>query len=145
MPEQLLGRIIKVSSNPGELVLDPFAGSGTTLVVAKKLGRRWIGFELSKKYAGKAEERLAGTSEGEALVGSEDPVNSAPTTANGKRLAVVAPPMLRKLPPAYRTLSVTARERTLPSAPGFHESASPVEESIAATRERASLQVHDLD
>ncbi|HMF17678.1 MAG TPA: site-specific DNA-methyltransferase [Gemmataceae bacterium] len=97
MPEQLLGRIIKVSSNPGELVLDPFAGSGTTLVVAKKLGRRWIGFELSKKYAGKAEERLAGTSEGEALVGSEDPVNSAPTTANGKRLAVVAPPMLRKL------------------------------------------------
>ena len=44
MPEQLLGRIIRVSSNPGDLVLDPFAGSGTTLVVAKKLGRQWIGF-----------------------------------------------------------------------------------------------------
>ena len=39
MPEQLLGRIIRVSSNPGDVVLDPFAGSGTTLAVAKKLGR----------------------------------------------------------------------------------------------------------
>src|SRR5204862_8221084 len=42
MPEQLLGRIIRVSSNPGDVVLDPFSGSGTTLVVAKKLGRQWI-------------------------------------------------------------------------------------------------------
>ena len=53
MPEQLLGRIIRVCSNPGELVLDPFAGSGTTLVVAKKLGRRYLGFELSPNYAEK--------------------------------------------------------------------------------------------
>src|SRR5438874_9437822 len=37
-----------VSSNPGDVVLDPFAGSGTTLVVAKKLGRRWIGFEIGR-------------------------------------------------------------------------------------------------
>src|SRR6516165_6060456 len=96
MPERLLARIIMVSSNPGDLVLDPFAGSGTTLVVAKKLGRRWFGCELSKSYAGKAEDRLAGTSEGDALVGSEDPVYSAPSTANGKRLTVVAPPVLRK-------------------------------------------------
>ena len=44
MPEQLLGRIIRVSSNPGDIVLDPFAGSGTTLAVAKKLGRQldWL-------------------------------------------------------------------------------------------------------
>src|SRR2546423_7986621 len=51
MPEQLLGRIIKACSNPGETVLDPFGGSGTTLVVAKKLKRRFIGFELSQNYA----------------------------------------------------------------------------------------------
>ncbi len=43
MPEQLLGRIIKACSNPGEAVMDPFAGSGSTLVTAKKLGRRYRG------------------------------------------------------------------------------------------------------
>ena len=87
MPEQLLGRIIKVSSNPGDLVLDPFAGSGTTLVVAKKLARRWLGFELSKNYADQVRARLTATAEGDPLVGSEDPMTSAPSTANGKRLA----------------------------------------------------------
>ena len=49
MPEQLLGRIIDVSSNPGELVLDPFAGSGTTLVVAKKLGRDYLGLRVLRQ------------------------------------------------------------------------------------------------
>ena len=60
MPEQLLGRIIEACSQPGELVLDPFGGSGTTLAVAKKLGRRYLGFELSKQYAEQAQERLQG-------------------------------------------------------------------------------------
>lgn len=47
-PEPLLERIIKASSNPGDLVADFFCGSGTTLVVAEKLARRWIGCELGK-------------------------------------------------------------------------------------------------
>jgi len=47
-PEALLERIIKASSNPGDLVADFFCGSGTTLAVAEKLGRRWIGCDLSR-------------------------------------------------------------------------------------------------
>jgi len=47
-PEALLKRIILASSNPGDLVADFFCGSGTTLAVAEKLGRRWIGCDLSK-------------------------------------------------------------------------------------------------
>lgn len=86
MPEQLLGRIIKVSSNPGETVLEPFAGSGSTLVVAKKLGRRFIGFELSTNYAKRIEARLQEVSSGEALAGAADPRVSAPTTSRGKKV-----------------------------------------------------------
>ncbi|WP_419193116.1 DNA methyltransferase [Kolteria novifilia] len=84
MPEQLLGRIIRVSSNPTELVLDPFGGSGTTLAVAKKLGRQWIGSELSKEYATRIVERLAKTKPGDPLDGPEDPIASAPTTKSGR-------------------------------------------------------------
>lgn len=47
-PEALLKRIILVSSNPGDIIADFFCGSGTTLAVAEKLGRRWIGSDLSK-------------------------------------------------------------------------------------------------
>ncbi len=86
MPEQLLGRIIRACSNPDDLVLDPFAGSGTTLVVAKKLGRRWMGFELSQNYAGQAQARLDATSDGQPLEGAEEPKVSAPSTAAGKKL-----------------------------------------------------------
>jgi site-specific DNA-methyltransferase (adenine-specific) len=85
MPEQLLGRIIRVSSNPGELVLDPFSGSGTTLAVAKKLGRQWLGIELSREYAKRIKERLQGVKTGDPLTGPADPLRSAPTTSRGKR------------------------------------------------------------
>jgi DNA modification methylase len=47
-PESLLERIIKASSNPGDIVLDCFLGSGTTAAVAQKLGRRWIGADINK-------------------------------------------------------------------------------------------------
>jgi site-specific DNA-methyltransferase (adenine-specific) len=102
MPEQLLGRIIKVSSNPGDLVLDPFGGSGTTLVVAHKLGRRYIGFELSSNYAAQGQARLDATSPGDALDGAEDSTVSAPATAAGKKLReqpkIILVPAQRKEP-----------------------------------------------
>ena len=86
MPEQLLGRIIRVSSNKGDVVLDPFAGSGTTLVVAKKLGRQWLGFDLSEKYVQQATARIDAAKVGQELEGAPEPLVSAPTTANGVRL-----------------------------------------------------------
>lgn len=86
MPERLLGRIIEVSSNPGELVLDPFGGSGSTLIVAKKLGRDYLGFEFSENYAQRIRERLDATAVGQPLNGVADPKTSVPNTANGKRL-----------------------------------------------------------
>jgi site-specific DNA-methyltransferase (adenine-specific) len=86
MPEQLLGRIIRACSNEGQLVLDPFAGSGTTLAVAKKLGRCYLGFELSKRYAQQIKKRLAAISPGDPLDGAAEPLVSVPNTANGRRL-----------------------------------------------------------
>lgn len=90
MPEQLLGRILRACSHPGDLVLDPFAGSGTTLVVAKKLARRWLGFEVSSNYASQAQARLEAIQAGQPLKGTPEPSKSAPPTppddpASGKR------------------------------------------------------------
>lgn len=86
MPELILARIIRACSHPGELVLDPFTGSGTTLAVAKKLSRDWLGFELSEQYATRAMERLADTEVGEPLAGAADPLRSVPDTSKGRRL-----------------------------------------------------------
>jgi len=57
-PEALLERIIKASSNEGDIVLDAFAGSGTTLAVAEKLGRRWIGIDCGKLAIYTMQKRL---------------------------------------------------------------------------------------
>jgi site-specific DNA-methyltransferase (adenine-specific) len=81
MPEQLLGRILRACSNAVEVVLDPFGGSGTTLTVAKKLGRQWLGFELSEQYAAQINARLEAAAVGQALEGAEEPLTSAPATA----------------------------------------------------------------
>ena len=83
MPEQLLARIIRACSNDGELVFDPFAGSGTTLAVAKKLGRSYLGYEISKQYVQGAGRRLKAIQPGDELDGAENPLTSAPTTAKG--------------------------------------------------------------
>lgn len=58
-PEKLLAKIMLASSNPGDLVLDPFLGSGTTAVVAKKFGRKYVGIEQDPMYCCLAEKRLA--------------------------------------------------------------------------------------
>lgn len=65
LPEALVTRAVLACTNPGDLVLDPFTGSGTTLAVAKKHGRRYLGFELSPVYRDIAERRLAKIGESE--------------------------------------------------------------------------------
>jgi len=112
MPEQLLGRIIRASSRTGELVIDPFAGSGTTLAVAKKLGRSFLGCELSAEYAARVQTRLAGIGVGDPLDGAPEPLKSVPATAAGRRLK----------PPAQAAATRTKKkprllQKRLPLAP----------------------------
>lgn len=57
-PEKLIAKLVLASSKPGDLVLDPFAGSGTTCVVAKKLGRKFIGVEIDEEYCTWGVKRL---------------------------------------------------------------------------------------
>ncbi|MBP1531991.1 MAG: site-specific DNA-methyltransferase [Alphaproteobacteria bacterium] len=58
-PEKLIAKLILASSNEGDLVFDPFLGSGTTAVTAKKLNRRYLGIERERKYVALALKRLA--------------------------------------------------------------------------------------
>ena len=60
-PEELLRKLVLASSNENDLVVDPFSGSGTTLVVAEQLGRKWLGCDLSHEYNKWAIERLENT------------------------------------------------------------------------------------
>lgn len=80
MPEQLLGRIIRGCSNKGELVIDPFSGSSTTLTVAKKLERRFFGYELSKEYFERGTTRIDNALPGDRLEGADEPKGGAPST-----------------------------------------------------------------
>lgn len=58
-PEALLGRVLLATTNVGDIVLDPFFGTGTTGAVAQRLGRRWIGIERDPDYARAARDRIA--------------------------------------------------------------------------------------
>ncbi|MEL6113257.1 MAG: site-specific DNA-methyltransferase, partial [Pseudomonadota bacterium] len=64
-PEQLLDRLIRVGSNPGDLVLDSFLGSGTTAAVAHKMGRRYIGIEMGDHAVTHCQPRLQKVIDGE--------------------------------------------------------------------------------
>jgi modification methylase len=74
-PEALLYRVILASSAPGDVVLDPFFGTGTTGVVAKKLQRHWIGIERDPQYAWLARQRIANTPPGDLDTGVYQAIN----------------------------------------------------------------------
>lgn len=73
-PEKLLARIILASSREGDVVFDPFLGSGTTSVVAKKLGRHYVGIEQDETFALLAAKRLRAAGVGGRIQGYEDGV-----------------------------------------------------------------------
>src|SRR4051795_3854222 len=83
-PEALLYRILLACSKPGDIVLDPFFGTGTTGAVARRLGRRWIGIEREPAYVAVARERIASTLplDESAMTGMADK-RSAPRVAFG--------------------------------------------------------------
>lgn len=73
-PEKLLAKIILASTNPGDLILDPFAGSGTTAVVAKKLGRNFVAIESDENYCLLAAKRLELAETDKSIQGFKDGV-----------------------------------------------------------------------
>lgn len=73
-PEKLLAKLILASSNEGDMVFDPFLGSGTTSVTAKKLGRHYVGIEMNPQYCAWAEKRLEMASQDKSIQGYEDGV-----------------------------------------------------------------------
>ena len=73
-PEKLVAKIILASTKKGDVVLDPFLGSGTTSVVAKKLGRRYVGIEIDEKFASISEKRLEQAEKVKSIQGFVDGV-----------------------------------------------------------------------
>jgi DNA modification methylase len=73
-PEKLMAKIILASTKPGDSILDPFAGSGTTAVVAKKLGRRFVAIESNEEYCLIAEKRLELAENDRSIQGFHDGV-----------------------------------------------------------------------
>ena len=73
-PEKLYAKLILASSKPGDIVFDPFLGSGTASVVAKKLGRHFLGVELSEEYCLFAQKRLLRAEKDKSIQGYKDGV-----------------------------------------------------------------------
>ena len=73
-PEKLLAKLLLASSNEGQVVFDPFLGSGTTSVVAKKLNRKFVGIEIDEKYACISEKRIEAAGREKKIQGLYDGV-----------------------------------------------------------------------
>lgn len=87
-PEKLLAKLILASSNEGDIILDPFSGSGSTSVTAKKLGRHYIGIEQNERYCVWTEKRLEMAEKDKTIQGYSDGVFWERNTKirNGKKL-----------------------------------------------------------
>lgn len=101
-PEKLIARLILASSDPDDVVLDPFVGSGTTSVAAKKLGRKFVGIEIDELYCCLAERRLDLADQDDAIQGYYDGVFwERNTLADRKK---ISPKKKRPMPSQHRLL-----------------------------------------
>jgi modification methylase len=82
-PEALLYRVLLASTRPGDVVLDPFFGTGTTGAVARKLRRRWIGIEKERRYVELARRRIATVTPG---MFDDDGIYAIPEKRNALRI-----------------------------------------------------------
>ena len=90
MPMGVLNRIILASSNPGDVVLDPFNGSGTTVVAAALLGRKYVGIDQSAEYVEYARKRLEHALDAAAASGANGKPDAAVAAAiNPKRASKI--------------------------------------------------------
>ncbi len=97
-PEKMLAKLILASSNPGDVVFDPFLGVGSTAVTAKKLGRRYSGVEINEEYCCLAEKRLALAETDKSIQGYSEGTfwdrNAKPLRRGGSRERRVQAPFL---------------------------------------------------
>jgi len=103
MPEKILDRILRASSNEGDLVVDPFNGSGTTAAAAVRLGRRYFTVDISDKYVAASQQRIA-----ETLAGNRPLVELSENPQENRKV--------KTLEDKLRRQAETARERALERA-----------------------------
>jgi DNA modification methylase len=107
-PEALLAPIIKASSSPGDLVLDCFAGSGTALAVAEKLGRRWLGVDCGKLAIYTMQKRLLNIAESKDLGNLKKKYGKPPKPFTLYNAGLYDYKMIKELPwEQYREFSLT--------------------------------------
>ena len=116
MPQRVLERIVLSTSNPGDLVLDPFSGSGTTCVVAAMADRKYIGIDLSEEYCRQTRLRIRQTRQG---LRPTTQISENPEALRGSKLGrrAEAPPVRRRGPRKAKAVEVLAA--TSPLLPGI--------------------------
>ncbi|MGA0563229.1 site-specific DNA-methyltransferase [Ancylobacter sp. VNQ12] len=113
-PEALLARVILSASKPGDVVLDPFLGSGTTAAVAKRLGRHFVGIERDPAYADAAQARIDAVEPLPDLA-----LATAPTARDAPRIAFNALIERGLLAPGTQLTDAKARVRAMVRADGM--------------------------
>lgn len=144
-PETLLDRIIRASSNPGDLVADFFCGSGTTLAVAEKLGRKWIGADLGRFAIHTSRKRLIGVQR--ELKAAGKPWRSFEILNLGKYERQWFAGIDPMLPAGERALAAAAKEATYVALILEAYRAQPVEQSppFHGVKDSAFIVVGPLD